>query len=253
MKLLLILPLFLVMLPAYAQIIEPVIDPIDEEIAGIIQPDSPLWGLDVAIDQLMMILADPTTGERQILGLEIANERLHELKISIQENRLNDANEVRIEHEGVLVEIEKSLSQINVGDSNVEFKIKIELSERLDSHQDKIKEIEQEIEVEIKGTVTQEHLDFVNRVFDILGNKAEEVEIEIEDGIIEIEIELRNIEGLSSFDIRQLERDIRGETQAEIEIEVSNRGSGSFDSDNGDNGNGDNSDSSDSGSSGYGS
>ena len=214
---------------AFAQIAT-TIDPIDEAIAGPIQPDSILWGLDVAIDQLSMILADPTTGERQRLGLVIANERLHEMKISIEENRLNDANEVRIEHENVLFEIKNSLAEIDNEDNETEFKIQIELEERLDSHQNKIEEVEKEIEVKIKGQVTKEQLDYIDAVFNILDDRVGEIEIEIKNGIIEIEIELRT-EGLTSADIDILEDQIRGDTKAQIVIENGSYDSGSSDDD----------------------
>ena len=53
-------------------------------------PDSPLWGLDVALDKIQMLLARDDL-EKTRIGLEVAEERLVEVKKMIIENKLKHA------------------------------------------------------------------------------------------------------------------------------------------------------------------
>ena len=82
-----------------------------EQASAGITPDNFLYGLDVAIDNLRLAL---TFGdlEKARLSLEIAEERLLEVKAMIEQNKLPEAQAAQAEHDNNLAVTETAVEQI---------------------------------------------------------------------------------------------------------------------------------------------
>jgi len=76
-----------------------------------ITPDSPLWGIDVALDKLAFRLASgPKKAE---IGLNIARERLAEIKRLDERNKTQFIEKAMAEHEGILAELKDTIDKMN--------------------------------------------------------------------------------------------------------------------------------------------
>ncbi|MEM4714326.1 MAG: DUF5667 domain-containing protein, partial [Candidatus Nanoarchaeia archaeon] len=75
-----------------------------------VTPDSPLWGIDVALDRLAFRLAaGPKKAE---LGLKIARERLVEMKRMQERNKTMECERAIEVHEEILKELNETIEQI---------------------------------------------------------------------------------------------------------------------------------------------
>ena len=199
-----------------------------------ITPDSFLWGLDKALDQLVLLLTFDE-GEKAKKGLEIARERLLEVKLMIEENKLEAAVKAKDEHGKTLIKVKQSIKEIEKDDSTEEIKEVIEIEKELEEHDEDIEQIsgELKVKIKIKGEVTQQQQALIDSILNSLKGQTGEVEIEIEnkkgktkikikqetgksEEEIEVEIEKLEIEaGISGIKVKA---EIVGE-QSEVEIE----------------------------------
>ena len=84
-------------------------------------PDSFLWGLDKAIDQLSLLLTFDK-GEKAKKGIEIARERLLEVKEMVEDNKLEAAEKAKVEHGNVLIKVKESIKLLKRVNSTEEIK-----------------------------------------------------------------------------------------------------------------------------------
>lgn len=75
-----------------------------------ITPDSPLWGIDVALDRLAFRLS--TGPKKAELGLKIARERLTEMKRMQERNKIRECEKAIEMHEEVMAEVNNAIVDI---------------------------------------------------------------------------------------------------------------------------------------------
>lgn len=100
-----------------------------------INPDSALYGLDVALDNIRHLLAANTDAKAKV-GLEIAEERLAEVREMIQKNKLKEAKRANHEHEKAMARVKADIAkhkgksdrdEIKINEKKNEIKIKVEI------------------------------------------------------------------------------------------------------------------------------
>jgi hypothetical protein len=102
-----------------------------------IMPDSWLYGLDVAIDQISLLLTfDPDAKARK--GLEIARERLLEVREMVEENKLEAAQRAQKEHANVLSVVQSAVGGIERANSTEELEKEIEIEAEVERHKEEI-------------------------------------------------------------------------------------------------------------------
>ena len=191
-----------------------------------ITPDSFFWGLDKALDQLNLLLTTDDTGKAR-KGLEIAEERLAEIRTMIEENKLEAANKAKEEHGKNLLKIKKNIEVIEEDDSLEEIKDIVEIERELEEHGDNVEEIfgELKVKIEIEGEITQEQKELINSILNSLEDQTGEVEIEIKNKKNKIKIEIERETGKSEEEIEieiediEKERGIKKQEKASEEIE----------------------------------
>mgnify|MGYP001572614050 CR=1 FL=1 len=194
MKKLIAILVALLLLPiAYAQ--QPAQD------AGI-TPDSFLWGLDKALDQLALLLTFDE-GEKAKKGLEIARERLLEVKLMVEENKLEAAEKAKDEHGNLLNKVKESVSELEEDNSLEEIKEVIEIEKELEEHDEEVEQTFGELKVKIKieGEVTQQQTALIESILNSLKGQTGEVEIEIKNKKNKIKIEIEQKTGKSEEEI----------------------------------------------------
>src|SRR3989338_7834341 len=96
-----------------------------------VTPDSFLWGLDKALDNLNLLLTFDK-GEKAKKGIEIARERLLEVKAMVEENKLEAAEKAKEKHGKTLVKVNQNINEIEDDDSTEEIKEVIEIEKELE-------------------------------------------------------------------------------------------------------------------------
>ena len=103
----------------------PIVNAQETENPGI-TPDSPFWRIDKAFEQLALFLtASPEA--KSIIGLEIASERLAEIKVMISENKFKATIKAQEAHVKILIKVQKNNDKIKEDNSTEEIKEIIEI------------------------------------------------------------------------------------------------------------------------------
>ena len=172
-----------------------------------VTPDSFIWGLDKALDNIVLLLTFDK-GEKARKGLEIAQERLLEVKAMIEENKLEQAEKAQKEHSNVLVKVKKNIKYIEDKNSFKEIEKVIEIEKEVNDHDEEVNQISDSFKIKIKveGELTQEQKDLINSILDSLKGQTNNIEIEIQDKKNKIKIKIK-------------QETSKSEEEIEIEIE----------------------------------
>ena len=191
-----------------------------------VTPDSFFWGLDKALDQLSLLL---TTGDadKARKGLEIAEERLAEIREMVEENKLEAANKAKEEHGKNLLKVKEDIKLIERDDSLEEIKDVIEIEKELEEHDGKVEETFSglKVKIEIEGEITQQQKDLIDSILNSLQGQTGDVEIEIKNKKNKIKIEIERETGKSEEEIEieiediEKEKGIKKQEKASEEIE----------------------------------
>ena len=181
-------------------------------------PDSFLWGLDVAADNLALALTfdDEKKAEK---ALKIADERLQEIKVMIKEKKFEDSEKAKEQHNKLLSNLETDLDSSETEDKE-DFKKQLDLELKIKKHKDKV--IDFEAKIEIRGELTTEQQAALDNLIQSLGSDVSKLEIKIKSKKGETKIKLK--EKLSDDEIEDLESDsweaqaLHVQAQAEREI-----------------------------------
>ncbi len=157
----------------------------DRQEAGV-TPDSIFWGLDNALDNLGMLIAFDHEAKAE-RGLEIARERLFEVKVMAERNRIEDAEKAEIEHNRILVEVKNN---IRLMDESKSFS---NLEQKIFLHEDSVSKARAEIEFQGQALTEDQRMQIIS-FFDNIRTVSGDVKIEIKnrDNRHEIEIEIEN-------------------------------------------------------------
>ena len=177
-----------------------------------VTPDSFLWGLDKAFDQVTLLLVAGDVDKAK-KGLEIAEERLAEIREMIKENKLGEAKKAQEAHGKTLLKVKEKVKEVEEDDSLQEIEKVIEIEKELEKHDDDVEQTfgELKVKIEIKGEITKEQKDLINSILNSLKGQTGEVEIEIENKKnkikIEIEQETDKSEGEIEIEIESIEKE----------------------------------------------
>ena len=187
-------------------------------------PDSFLWGLDKAIDQISILLAG-SPDAKATKGLEIAHERLLEVKAMIEENKLESASKAERAHEGVLLKVKEKIKDIEDSDPEEEIKKELEIEKELKEHEEEIEELETKlkIKIEIKGTLTAEQQAKLGEFLKSLVDNTDAAKIEIKNEKEKTKIKIKQETGKTDEEIEdeieELEEEL-GILEQEIEVKA---------------------------------
>src|SRR3990167_9980156 len=117
-----------------------------------ITPDNPIYFLDVAIDQLRLNIAS-TDSEKARIGMEIAEERLIEVKAMINQNKISDVEKAQKEHDNIMKDITGRLASNEDDDTlektEKELESTIEIEKRLELHKIKIDDVKEKVKLRL--------------------------------------------------------------------------------------------------------
>lgn len=109
-----------------------------------ITPDSPLWGLDKALEQIMYRISSQEN--KAIYGLKIAEERLSEIQLM---NNLNSSEGVQLAEK----ERQRILNRLEIDSKNLNAEIRQKIQERLELHISNEKKIREGLQSHIQDKI----------------------------------------------------------------------------------------------------
>jgi len=175
-----------------------------------ITPDSFLWGLDRALEQISLLLAT-SPSSKATKGLEHAQERLAEIKVMIEENKLDAAKKAEESHGETLAEVQENIDEIEEDNSTEEMEEIIEIEKELQDHKDEVDQVfgELKIKIKVEGDITPSQQTLIDSILASLEGQTGEVEIEIKNKKdrtrIKIKIETGKSDEEIDDDIEKLE------------------------------------------------
>lgn len=163
-----------------------------EDSSGGVAPDSFLYGLDVALDDIRYLMTFENSQKVKV-GLEIADERLQEVKQMILKNKIEDSKKAEKEHEKMLNQVRQNADEIKKGKSGDDVLALAEAETKIEEHEKKIVTVENELKIEIKtkGTVTAEQQAVIDGVLEAIKNQTGEVKIKVNADKDELKISIR--------------------------------------------------------------
>jgi len=172
-----------------------------------VTPDSPLYGLDVAWDQLRLFFTFDNTDKAR-LRIDIARERLLEIKEMIEQNKIDHAETARNRHDIILAALSNAADDISNSDALVEVENEIEIERELEEHEREIEDITNRLRLRIviEGQLTDEQRALIDSILDSIQNSTGETKItvNIRRGLTEIKIRQQ-----TGFDDDELNNTIR--------------------------------------------
>ncbi len=172
-------------------------------------PDSFLYGLDVSIDQLRYLLTFDNTAKTRV-GLEIARERLLEVREMVIENKVEALQKAQNEYVKTLEKVKTSVTALSRDNSTQEIKEVIELERELEGHEDEVETVSEElkIKIKVKGEITPEQQVLIDSVLNLMQDKTGEVKIKIENKKGETKIKIKAETGKTETEIENEVEDL---------------------------------------------
>lgn len=173
-----------------------------------ITPDSFMWGLDKALDQLGLLLTFDK-GEKAKKGIEIARERLLEVREMVEANKLEMAEKAKEEHGKALANVKQRVKEVEKDNATEEIEEIIEIEKELEWHENDVEDIDTELKfkMEINGEATEEQKALISLFLISLKEQAGKAKIEIKSKKDKIKTRIKAETGKSE---KEIEDDLVG-------------------------------------------
>lgn len=161
-----------------------------------ITPDSPFYGLENAFKKISLAFAFSKEAKAR-KELEIARERLKEVKLMVEQNKLDAAQKAKMRHEEISEKL-KMRFENEVGSDEDEIELQAEFESELVEQDAEIEDIR--IRIEIKGDLNEEQKAKMMELVESLRSKGNEVRLKIDSREDRLKIKLKE-KGLTEEEI----------------------------------------------------
>ncbi|MBS1266291.1 MAG: hypothetical protein MAG795_00258 [Candidatus Woesearchaeota archaeon] len=188
-------------------------------------PDSFLWGLERAIENIDLLLTFDVD-EKIEKRLRYAEERLSEIEVMVDAGNVEAAQKAGKSHGEFLSDLKQEVRDVEDGDSEAELKKELEIERKVREHRHKVENLNKKLKVkiEVEGQITPEQQVLIDSVLAGLEGQTGEVEIEIENEKGKTKIKIEQELGKSGDDVEDgledelgLAEELREDAQEEIE------------------------------------
>ncbi|MBR9680200.1 MAG: hypothetical protein GOU98_00015 [Candidatus Altiarchaeota archaeon] len=184
-------------------LLAPIVADSHEVVSGI-NPDSILWGLDVALDKISLALtANPEKKAEK--ALEIAQERLMEVKAMAEANKFEAIAKAEKEHKSTLLKVEESINDLSEDDPEVQIEKELELEVKLKEHKESVERVKTELKVKIQveGELTVEQQARLDEFLASLSENTENAQIQIQNKKDDTKIKIKIKTGETEIEVEQ--------------------------------------------------
>ena len=167
-----------------------------------VTPDSFLWGVDKALEQISLLLAaDPEA--KAAKGLEIARERLLEVKAMAEAKNLPALEKAQNEHSKILLKVKENIKSMADDDPEAQLENELKIEKELQEHEKEIEEVSAKLKVKIKveGVLSAEQQAQLDEFLASLSESAEDVKVEIKNKKESTKVTIKEKTGKSEEEI----------------------------------------------------
>lgn len=170
------------------------------EEAGI-TPDSPLYGLERAMERISLALTLGKSAKAK-KGLAHARERLMEVQMMIAAKKIGAAVEAQEAHDEIMEDVEENIEELGDGDAIEELEDEVEIEGELEEHQELV-QATNNLRLRVKG-LTQEQQTQLNAMLGSLGNSTAKVDIQVKAKKTKTKIKIKAKEGLTDEEVANI-------------------------------------------------
>ena len=185
----------------------------DASDAGV-TPDSPLYGVDVAMDNIGLMLTF-NKAKKAEKKLQIANERLKEAKMMAIGNNLVAMEKARVRHDQMLLSAEDDIEAIDTGDETEALKTNMKIKTMLQVHKQEVSDVEQELTLRIRGRLTAEQKEMLDSSLESMKGSSNSVEVKVQNREEKIKAVMKRTRNMSDAEIEDefenVNREVAGE------------------------------------------
>ncbi len=173
-----------------------------------ITPDSPLWGIDTAFENIDLALTfDNEVKVRK--RLEIARERLLEAQLMAERSNVDAVERAQRIHERQLAAVRNTLRLLEGVNATQELRANVEFEQELERQNREATKLE----IRVRGNLSQEQVDKLLALFESFKNESDEARLEVRQERDRIRIKLRTMDALTEDEVRDIEDEIEVEAR----------------------------------------
>ena len=146
-----------------------------ENTAGI-TPDSPLWGLERAMERISLALTFGKSAKAQ-KGLAHAENRLAEVQVMVAQNKLEAAAKAQNAHAKTLAKVEEAVEELEDSDAEDELADLEDIEENLAEHQEQMNQFQENVRVQVKGQLSENQQAKLDEIVGSFQEAAGKVEV----------------------------------------------------------------------------
>ncbi|MBW6461481.1 MAG: hypothetical protein K0B07_00310 [DPANN group archaeon] len=170
----------------------------DSAEAGV-TPDSPLYRLDVAMDNigLMFTFNKAKKAEKK---LEIAKERLKEAKMMAIANNLDAMEKAKNRHDAMLLSAEEDIEAIN-GNETKALMSNIRIKSMLKLHNQEVADVEQELTLRVRGNLKDKQQEKLDSFIESMKGSSKSIEVKVQNKEEKMKAVVKRTRNLSDDDV----------------------------------------------------
>jgi tetratricopeptide (TPR) repeat protein len=174
-------------------------------------PDSFWYGLDVALDNLNLALS--SNNKRAEKSLDVARERLLEVRQMINENKIEHSLRAQERHKKALLKVESIIEGLDIENSTEEIELEIELEKEIEEHKKEIEKTKEELKLKMKveGEISNETQALIDSIIANMENSTAKIKIKIDEEKGKTKIKIKQETGRSEIEIEQEIEDLEEE------------------------------------------
>lgn len=186
-----------------------------KEEAGI-TPDSPIWGLERAIERIDLALTF-NKAKKIEKRLAHARERLYEVQVMITEKKMTKAAKAQKAHKKTMEDVEEDIEDLGNGDAEGELTEMVKIGEEVKRQAAIVQKI-QNAKLKMKG-LTGEQQQALEEMTNSLDASNEKVQIEVMQKKDKVKIKLKATKEMSNEEVAALEEQVRASvSDGEVKI-----------------------------------
>ena len=162
-------------------------------------PDSPFYGLDVAMDNIGLMFTF-NAAKKAEKKLEIANERLKEAKMMAVANNLDAMEKAKIRHDAILLSAEEDIEAMN-GNETEALMSNMRIKSMLNIHNQEVADVEQELTLRVRGGLSVAQQGQLDAVLESMKGSSNSVEVKVQNKEEKIKAVVKRTRNLSDEEV----------------------------------------------------
>ena len=182
-----------------------------------ITPDSPLYGLERAMERISLALTFGKSAKAK-KGLAHARERLMEVQAMIAQKKMDKAGIAQEGYENTMDEVEDNIADLGDGDAVGELQDEVEIENALDENEDLLAQVGN-LKTKFKGLTPEQEAEITSIVGN-LGDSISKAKVQVQAKKNKTKIKIKAQGEMTDEEVAQVEEQVRAAVQAGERVQV---------------------------------